>query len=186
MCLPQFVVVRNLILGNPVCRPLEQIQMWSPVNHFARRDRPSRSALMVGRPRRDRYDDHRQRNNHCEPKSKTISFLCHLFPSWQRTASRYGNLRGRNRERCVNYFTLSRNRRSPSRTPFAAQRKCGPADVKRPRGRLTVRGPGVPLQPWSFISGRATPPRRLRAPDEVAAPSSPPRSGLHPHAHEAG
>jgi hypothetical protein len=59
---------------------LEQIQMLSPVNHFARRSRPSRSALMVGRPRRDRYDDHRQRKNHREPKSETIWCLCHLFP----------------------------------------------------------------------------------------------------------
>jgi hypothetical protein len=62
------------------CRPLEQIQMLSPVNHFARRSRPSRSALMVGRPRRDRYYDHRQRKNHREPKSETIWWLCHLFP----------------------------------------------------------------------------------------------------------
>src|SRR5262245_45197653 len=62
------------------CRPLEQIQMLSPVNHFARRSRPSRSALMVGRPRRDRYYDHRQRKNHREPKSETIWWPCHLFP----------------------------------------------------------------------------------------------------------
>src|SRR6516165_7101258 len=137
MCLPQFVVVRNLILGNPVCRPLEQIQMWSPVNHFARRDRPSRSALMVGRPRRDRYDDHRQRNNHCEPKSKTISFLCHLFPSWQRTASRYGNLRGRNRERCVNYFTLSRNRRKPQQNPLRSPKK-GPSRRCKPPANIAT------------------------------------------------
>src|SRR5262249_58720339 len=59
---------------------LEQIQMLSPVNHFARRSRPSRSALMVVRPRRDRYDDHRQRKNHREPKPETICGLCHLFP----------------------------------------------------------------------------------------------------------
>jgi hypothetical protein len=59
---------------------LEQIQMLSPVNHFARRSRPSRSALVVGRPRRDRYDDHRQRKNHREPKSETIWCLRHLFP----------------------------------------------------------------------------------------------------------
>src|SRR5262249_55986261 len=68
-----------------IAEPLEQIQMLSPVNHFARRSRPSRSALMVGRPRRDRYYDHRQRKNHREPKSETIWCLCHLFPSWQQT-----------------------------------------------------------------------------------------------------
>jgi hypothetical protein len=60
--------------------PLVQNQMLSPVNHSARRSRPSRSALVVGRPRRDRYDDHRQRKNHREPKSETIWCPRHLFP----------------------------------------------------------------------------------------------------------
>jgi hypothetical protein len=42
--------------------------------------RHSRSALVVGRPRRDRYDDHRQRENHREPKRKAIWFACQAFP----------------------------------------------------------------------------------------------------------
>src|SRR6516165_10407263 len=76
---------------------LEQIQMLSPVNHFARRGRPSRSALMVGRPRRDRYDDHRQRKNHREPQSETIWCLCHLFPlmATNRNRADYGASPGR-------------------------------------------------------------------------------------------
>ena len=85
---------------------LEQIQMLSPVNHFARR-RSSRSALMVGRPRRDRYDDHRQRKNHREPKCEAIWFLRHVFPSLPRIDA--PDVRGRNRKRYVNYFTLARN-----------------------------------------------------------------------------
>src|SRR5262249_13672578 len=64
---------------------LEQIQMLSPVNHFARRSRPGLSASMVGAPRRDRYDDHCQRKQHREPKSETIWCLCDLIPSWQQT-----------------------------------------------------------------------------------------------------
>src|SRR5262245_65962718 len=69
---------------------LEQIQMLSPVNHFARRSRPSRSALMVGHPRRDRYDDHRQRKIHRETKSETIWCMCHLFPIIPKHTNRWG------------------------------------------------------------------------------------------------
>src|SRR5262249_53263432 len=74
-------------IGLPCCLPtLEQIQMLSPVDHFARRSRPSRCALMVGRPRRDRYDDHRQCKNRREPKSETIWCACAICsPSWQQT-----------------------------------------------------------------------------------------------------
>jgi hypothetical protein len=89
--------------------PLVQNQMLSPVNHSARRSRPSRSALVVGRPRRDRYDDHRQRKNHREPKSETIWCPRHLFPSWLPVPwGQYPrpSFRGANRERCVSYFTL--------------------------------------------------------------------------------
>jgi hypothetical protein len=40
-----------------------------PGKSLGRRSRPSRSTLMVGRPRRNRYDDQRQRKNHREAKS---------------------------------------------------------------------------------------------------------------------
>jgi|SRR5262249_45352787 len=71
-----------------VVGPLEQIQMLSPIDRVVGGDRHSRSELMVGRPCRDRYDDHRQRENHREPECKAIWFPCHLSPSWQRPAMR--------------------------------------------------------------------------------------------------
>src|SRR5262245_49418021 len=79
--------------------------MLSPVNRVGGR-RHSRSRLMVGRQRRDRYDDYHQHKNHREPKSETISFLCHLFPSWQRTEVAMADFRRRIWERSVSYFTL--------------------------------------------------------------------------------
>jgi hypothetical protein len=86
--------------------PLVQIQILSPVNHCARRSRLSRSVLMVGRPRCDRYDDHRQRKNHREPKCEAIWFRCHLFPSWQPTEARWRGLEAESGEMCELLHTL--------------------------------------------------------------------------------
>jgi len=86
--------------------PLVQIQILSPVNHCARRSRPSRSALMVGRPRCDRYDDHRQRKNHREPKCEAIWFRCHLFPSGQPTEVPWRSLEAESGEMCELLHTL--------------------------------------------------------------------------------
>ena len=91
-------------------------------------------------PRRDRYDDHRQRKNHREPKSETIWFLRHLFPSWQRTEVAMADFRRRNREKCVNYFTLSRN----NPLSGSGEKMCqAPARRVTPRrvGCLRGRGP---------------------------------------------
>src|SRR5262249_7241476 len=59
---------------------LEQIQMLSPINRVATRDRCSRIVRRLrGRgPSRDQWDDHRQPKNHRDPKSEAISFLCHV------------------------------------------------------------------------------------------------------------
>ncbi len=87
---------------------LEQIQMLSPVNRFGG-DRHSRIVRSIrgGRPHRGRKDDQRQRKNHREPKCEAIWFLRHAFPSLPRIDA--PDVRGRNRERYVNYFTLARN-----------------------------------------------------------------------------
>ena len=87
---------------------LEQIQMLSPVNRFGG-DRHSCIVRSIrgGRPHRGRKDDQRQRKNHREPKCEAIWFLRHVFPSLPRIDA--PDVRGRNRERYVNYFTLARN-----------------------------------------------------------------------------
>ena len=59
------------------CRLLEQVHILSPVDRVGR-DRHSRD-LIGERPRRDCDDDHRQRKNYREPKSKAVWFLCHVL-----------------------------------------------------------------------------------------------------------
>jgi hypothetical protein len=54
---------------NPLARTNSNAE---PGKSLGRRSRPSRSTLMVGRPRRNRYDDQRQRKNHREAKSTPI------------------------------------------------------------------------------------------------------------------
>src|SRR6266511_3954426 len=83
---------------------LVQIQMLSPIDHFARRT--SRGLLILRRPRHDRYGGHcQQRKNHHEP-NEIISFRCHLFPSWQQTKVARADCEDRIGGRNVSYFTL--------------------------------------------------------------------------------
>jgi hypothetical protein len=64
------------MLVGAACRLLEQIQMLSPVNRVAMRDRRSRIVLRMRgrRPSREYQDDQRQRKNHREPKCETVWF----------------------------------------------------------------------------------------------------------------
>ena len=68
------------MLAGAAYRLLEQIQMLSPVNRVAMRDRRSRIVprMRGRRPSREYQDDHRQRKNHREPKCETVWFLCHV------------------------------------------------------------------------------------------------------------
>ena len=79
--------------------------MLGPVNHFLRRDRPSRGALRIwgSRPRDDREDNRCYCKNHPKPKCEAIWFLghvCLLAPDVARS-----DFSKRNRERCVSSVT---------------------------------------------------------------------------------
>jgi hypothetical protein len=54
---------------NPLARTNSNAE---PGKSLGRRSRPSRSTLMVCRPRRNRYDDQRQRKNHREAKPTNL------------------------------------------------------------------------------------------------------------------
>jgi len=82
--------------------------MLSPVSRSARWSRRSQFAQRLrGNPRHQRYDDHRQRKNQREPKSEAVWFPGHLSPLAARPKLLSRTFRGRNQERCVNYFTLA-------------------------------------------------------------------------------
>jgi len=127
---------------------LEQIQMLSPVNRFGG-DRHSRIVRSIrgGRPHRGRKDDQRQRKNHREPKCEAIWFLRHVFPSLPRIDA--PDVRGRNRKRYVNYFTLARN---------------NPLACLRLRKKTTIGSPTAAFAPRRATGGRSRSPGRATKP----------------------
>src|SRR5262249_27772067 len=62
------------------CRPLEQVQMLSPVSRIAQCRHGQLAQRLRGNPSHQRYDDQRQRKNQREPKPETVWLPRHLFP----------------------------------------------------------------------------------------------------------
>src|SRR5260370_2490331 len=103
------------MLVGDCCRLIEQIQMLSPANRVAIRDRRSRIVLRMRarRPSREYQDDQRQRKNHREPKCETVWFLCHVCLWPPECRGRRPTLRTEISRDALNCVTLARNGRSP-------------------------------------------------------------------------
>src|SRR6266478_4375685 len=102
------------MLAGAACRLLEQIQMLSPVNRVAMRDRRSRIVLRMRgrRPSREYQDDQRSARTTANLNAR-LSGSLPCLPLTTRVSMSTSNFTDRNLERCVNCVTLARNRRSP-------------------------------------------------------------------------
>jgi hypothetical protein len=102
------------MLAGAACRLLEQIQMLSPVNRVAMRDRRSRIVPRMGGAAQ--VASIRTINANARTTANLnarLSGSCAMSASGHQSVDVDVQLYGGNLERCVNCVTLARNRRSP-------------------------------------------------------------------------